>query len=115
MPRIANATALAKPLALATLTALVTVAGARTPSGQWAIKPAKGQSQAQTQKDVSACQGEAQAHAGAAAAEQERTARQQSASQQVEQYNLAFRNCLSGRGYSVSLSQPGTPAAPAAR
>ena len=50
-----------------------------------------------------------------AAAEQERVARQQSAAQQVEQYNLAFRNCLAGRGYSVSLSQPGTPAAPAQR
>lgn len=190
MPRLANTAALVKPLTLATLSALVTVAGAQTPSGQWAIKPAKGQSQAQTQKDVAACQGEAQAHAGAApadavrrgqapaatvapatkggagkgalggaaagavigeiasndagkgaaiggvvgavggaarrenarkeadaqraAAEQERTARQQSASQQVEQYNLAFRNCLSGRGYNVSLSQPGTPVAPAA-
>jgi hypothetical protein len=55
-----------------------------------------------------------EADAKRAAAEQERAARQQSASQQVEQYNLAFRNCLSGRGYSVSLSQPGAPAAPAA-
>jgi hypothetical protein len=80
-----------------------------------AIKPAKGQNQAQTQKDVAACQGEAQAHAGAAAAEQERAARQQSAAQQIEQYNLAFRNCLSGRGYSVSLSQPGTTAAAPAK
>jgi hypothetical protein len=184
-----NTSALARATCIA-LAALATVAGAQTPSGQWAIKPAKGQDQAQTQKDVTACQGEAQAHAGAApadavrrgqapaaavapatkggagkgalggaaagavigeiasndagsgaaiggavgaiggavrrdnarkeadakraAAEQERAARQQSASQQVEQYNLAFRNCLSGRGYSVSLSQPGAPAAPAA-
>lgn len=148
-----NTSALARATCIA-LAALATVAGAQTPSGQWAIKPAKGQNQAQTQKDVTACQGEAQAHAGAApadavrrgqapaaaiggavgaiggavrrdnarkeadakraAAEQERAARQQSASQQVEQYNLAFRNCLSGRGYSVSLSQPGAPAVPAA-
>jgi hypothetical protein len=56
-----------------------------------------------------------EADAKRAAAEQERAARQQSAAQQIEQYNLAFRNCLSGRGYSVSLSQPGTPAAAPAK
>lgn len=57
-------------LALASALALLTAAAAaQTPSGQWAIKPLKGQKSAQTQQDIGACQGEAQAHAGAAPAD----------------------------------------------
>jgi hypothetical protein len=164
------------PLA-ATLVASLALAQTPPPSGQFAIVPKKGQSSAQAQKDVGACQAQARAHAGADPAEavrtgqqpaatvekttkggagkgalagaaagavvgeiadddagkgaaigagvgaiagsvrrsnakqeeeaqrqaaaDEKTARQQRSAQQVEQYNLAFRNCLEARGYSV--------------
>jgi outer membrane lipoprotein SlyB len=44
---------------------------------------------------------EKEAEAQRQAAEKEKAARQQVAAQQVEQYNLAFRNCLESRGYSA--------------
>jgi len=44
---------------------------------------------------------EKEAEAQRQAAEKEKADRQQVAAQQVEQYNLAFRNCLESRGYSV--------------
>lgn len=44
---------------------------------------------------------EKEAEAQRQAAAQEKADRQQVASKQVEQYNLAFKNCLESRGYSV--------------
>jgi hypothetical protein len=89
----------------AVLLTSATLAQTPPPNGQFAIVPKKGQSSAQAQKDVGACQAEARARAGADPAEAVRNAQQPAASVAKTTKGGAGKGALGGAAAGAVIGE----------